>query len=156
MTRKQGFVAVLITLANLVVWALVLGCANTTTVRHDRHVESAQASYITYRSLAPLVAHEIFNLVNASKFRRLDEVEKNRLRKLNVLGGQLEDYRQLHEMFISSLVVGSKYAKIGEVRFPEKNQDSPEMTLKKMRTTLKEITRTALSLNISFHAVMLP
>jgi len=134
--------------------AAILGCAGTRA--YDNGVRAAKASYVTYTSLAPVVAQEIAWMVKQSQTFGLTTTEKARLRKLDTLGKDLEKYRNMHNIFVGVMVVGSKTVKLGEATLSEPGQsEPPNMTFEKMKVLLRQIINDALALQLTFNAVRL-
>ena len=133
--------------------AAILGCAGTRA--YDNGVRAAKASYVTYTSLAPVVAKEISWMVKQSQTFGLTTTEKARLRRLDTLGKDLEKYRALHNLYVDVLVLGSETAKLGEVRLAGDGEDPPDITFSKMKVLLRQIIKDALALQLTFNAVRL-
>ena len=133
--------------------AVILGCAGTRA--YDNGVRAAKASYVTYTSLAPVVAQEIARMVKQSQTFGLTTTEKSRLRRLDALGKDLEKYRNLHNLYVDVLVLGSKTATLGEVRLAGDGEDPPDITFSKMKVLLRQIIKDALALRCTFNAVSL-
>ena len=141
-------------MAVLIVVSVFLGCAGTRA--YDNGVRAAKASYVTYTSLAPEVAGEIAWMVKQSQTFGLTTTEKARLRRLDVLGKDLEKYRIMHNIFVGVMVVGSETVKIGEATLSDPGQSEPPgMTFEKMKVLLRQIIKDALALQLTFNAVSL-
>ena len=134
--------------------AVLLGCAGTRA--YDNGVRAAKASYVTYTSLAPVVAGEKAWVGKQSQTFWLTTTEKARLRRLDTLGKDLEKYRHLHNIFVGVMVVGSEPVKLGEATLSEPGQsEQPSMTFEKMKVLLRQIIKDALALQLTFNAVSL-
>ena len=134
--------------------AVLLGCAGTRA--YDNGVRAAKASYVTYTSLAPVVAHEIAWMVKQSQTFGLTTTEKARLRKLDALGKDLEKYRNLHNIYVGVIVLSTEASRLGEAILSEPGTpEPPSMTFEKMKVLLRQIINDALTLQLTFNAVRL-
>jgi hypothetical protein len=80
----------------------VVGCA-ATGKPPEAAIRAAQASYVTYETLAPVAAQATVDLLKIQRTRPLTDAEQGRLNGLKKLGKILEDFRLAHRVYIQTL-----------------------------------------------------
>jgi hypothetical protein len=86
----------------ILVLALAAGCA-ATGPPPEAAIRAAQASYVTYETLAPIAAQATMDLLKIQRTRPLTDAEQGRLNGLKKLGKVLEDFRLAHRIYIQTL-----------------------------------------------------